>query len=58
MLGMLYDIGQIKPLNRKRLAHSDEEDVAELVAFACELCDKRFKSKAAFTNHERCAACG
>ena len=26
------------------------------MAFACELCDKRFKSEAAFANHERCAA--
>ena len=35
---------------------SDGEEAAELVAFACELCDKRFKSEAAFANHERCAA--
>jgi len=35
---------------------SDDGEAAELVAFACELCDKRFKSEAAFANHERCAA--
>ena len=35
---------------------SDEDEAAELVAFACELCDKRFKSEAALANHERCAA--
>ena len=52
---MTPDVRSI-PCTIKLLACSDEEDVAALVAFACELCDKRFKSEAAFANHERHAA--
>ena len=33
---------------------SDEEE-PELHSYECELCDKRFKSEAAFVNHKRCA---
>ena len=43
-------------LNSEAPDSESEEDVADHVLHVCELCDKRFKSKAAFVNHRRCAS--
>lgn len=39
--------------NSEAQESESEEEMEDLVLHECELCDKRFKSKAAFVNHRR-----
>ena len=42
-------------LNSEAPDSASDQEEPELHSFECELCDKRFKSEAAFVNHKRCA---